>query len=109
MVVREKSGPNLVVALVSRLDEGTSADVENRLLTEIGDAVTRLVLDLSAVEFLSSAGMRVLIVASKKVRANGGDMAFTGVGPSIRKVLEISGFIKMFRIVESPADAFAPN
>ncbi|WP_439630729.1 STAS domain-containing protein [Gemmata sp.] len=109
MVVREKSGPNLVVALVSRLDEGTSADVEDRLLAEIGATVTRLVLDLSAVEFLSSAGMRVLIVASKKVRANGGDMAFTGVGPSIRKVLEISGFIKMFRIVASPADAFAPN
>lgn len=95
-----------VVALTGRLDVATSPEVEARILEAIAAGVRQLVLDVSGLEYVSSAGLRVVIVVGKKVRAEGGDMVFACAGPNIRQILDISGFTKMFRVVPTVADAF---
>ena len=103
----ETHDQNIVVPLTGRLDVLACSELEGRLVAVIESGVKMLVLDVAALEYISSAGLRVLIVAAKKVRANGGDMAFASAGPNIMKILEISGFTKMFKIVASPNDALS--
>jgi len=98
---------NLVVAVAGRLDVIASPELETRLLAVIDTGVQILVLDVSKLEYISSAGLRVLIVVAKKIRAEGGDMVFSGADLNIKKILDISGFTKMFKIVDSPDDAFS--
>ncbi|MBA4191761.1 MAG: anti-anti-sigma factor [Planctomycetaceae bacterium] len=102
-----KHDQNIVVALTGRLDVLASSELETRLLTAIENGVKTLVLDVAALEYISSAGLRVLIVVAKKVRADGGDMVFASAGPNIMKILEISGFTKMFKMVASPNDVLS--
>ncbi len=105
----ERTGHNLVVALIGKLDVYSSSDVEARLLDAIDDNIKTLILDVSGLEFISSTGMRVFIIASKRIQSLGGKMVFASVGPNIQKILEISGFSKMFKIVATPRDAYTTH
>ncbi len=105
----EKFDHNMVVALNGRLDFVSARDFEERLLAAIDDGVKTLVIDVSQLEYISSTGLRVFIIAAKEIRAKGGDLLFTGVGPTIKKILEISGFTKLFKVVASASDAFSAS
>src|SRR5215467_6380840 len=74
-----------------RIDHSTADDFRSALAPHLtgGD---RLVLDLSGVEYISSVGLRVLILASKQVKKQGGALAVCGLQPVVREIFEISRF-----------------
>ena len=101
----EKSGEILTIALKGRLDATTHGSVEKRILELIGSGERNLVLDVGQLEYISSIGLRVLMVAAKRLKSVKGEMVICGAGESIRQVFEISGFVKIFRMSETREEA----
>jgi len=81
---------NLVVALEGRLDSTTAPQLEEELKTGL-EGVTDLVIDLSKLEYISSAGLRVLLSAFKIMR-NKGKMKVTNANELVKEVFEVTGF-----------------
>ena len=81
---------NLVVALEGRLDTTTAPQLEEELKAGL-EGVTDLVIDLSKLEYVSSAGLRVLMSAFKIMR-NKGKMKVTNANELVKEVFEVTGF-----------------
>jgi anti-anti-sigma factor len=100
-IVEEKLGVVLAVALRGRLDAATSKAVEERLLGLIEAGEIRLVVDLAQLDYISSVGLRVLMLAAKRLRAAQGAIAVCALQPPVAQVFEIAGFTSIFRIFPS--------
>jgi len=91
------NGTELTVALEGRLDTTTAPQLESEL-KESMDGVTELTLDLQKLEYISSAGLRVLLSAQKTMNKQG-EMKVTGVGETVMEVFEVTGFSDILNIV----------
>ena len=100
----------VVVFPVGRIDQ-SSADTFMEALAPHLERCTagedRLVLDLSDLESISSAGLRVLMLAAKQTKAQGGTLLVTGLQPLVKEILEISRFTMVLNITSSLRDALA--
>ena len=81
---------NLVVALEGRLDTTTAPQLEDELKKSLDD-ISELVIDLGALEYISSAGLRVLLSAYKTMRSKG-SMKITNANELVKEVFEVTGF-----------------
>ena len=86
----KKNREETTIEIVGRLDTITAPALEKTIREDIGDT-KNLILDLSGLEYISSAGLRVLLGAQKKMK-QAGSMKVTNVGESIMEVLEMTGF-----------------
>ena len=86
----KKNAEATVIEIVGRLDTTTAPALEKAINEDIGDA-KNLVLDLKDVQYISSAGLRVLLGAQKKMQKIG-SMKVTGVCEAVMEVLEMTGF-----------------
>ncbi len=93
---KQQEGTKLVVALEGRLDTTTAPQLETEFKRSIAD-VTELVLDFAKLEYLSSAGLRVLLSA-QKVMNKQGSMVIKNVNETIAEVFEITGFSEILTI-----------
>ncbi len=87
---------NLVYALEGRLDTISSPTLENELRDELADA-NSLTLDLAKLDYISSAGLRVLLTAWKAMSGRGG-MKLTHVNETVLEILEVTGFSDILTI-----------
>jgi len=90
------NGTTLEIALEGRLDTVTAPDLENVLKESLG-AADSLVFDFSKLEYISSAGLRVLLSAHKTMSAKGG-MKVTHVNEIVQEVFEVTGFTDILNI-----------
>ena len=90
------SGTTLTVALEGRLDTTTAPKLEEKLLGSV-DGITRLVFDVEKLEYISSAGLRVLL-AMQKLMNRQGAMLLWNVNESVMEVFEVTGFSDILRI-----------
>ena len=95
-IIRNKDGSKLTLALEGRLDTTTAPQLEGEL-KEALDGVTALELDFQQLEYLSSAGLRVLL-AAQKVMNRQGSMVVRHVNETIHEVFEVTGFIDILTI-----------
>ena len=86
----KKNAETTVIEVVGRLDTTSAPALEKAINSDIGDA-KNLVLDLKAVQYISSAGLRVLLGAQKKMQKIG-SMKVTNVCEAVMEVLEMTGF-----------------
>jgi anti-anti-sigma factor len=96
-----------VLTVTGRLDAVTAADFEARTRSVIATGAPRLVLDLAALEYVSSAGLRALLVTAKQVHAAGGRILFANVHGTVHSVFAMSGFATMFELTDSVDHAVA--
>ena len=96
-VVKTNNNGELNVKVSGRLDTSTAPQLE----AELGDlsSVSKLVFDFKDLEYVSSAGLRVLL-ASQKAMNGHGEMALSGVNASIMEVFEITGFADIFTVLK---------
>lgn len=87
-----------ILSLSNRLDAVTSKPVEERILGLINGGEHRLVVDLARLEYISSAGLRVLLLAAKRMKAVDGRLALCSPTDHVRQVFEISGFASVISI-----------
>ena len=90
------SGTTLTVALEGRLDTTTAPKLEEKLRGSV-DGVSRLVFDLAKLEYISSAGLRVLL-AMQKLMNQQGEMVLQNVNEAVMEVFEVTGFSDILRI-----------
>ena len=95
-IVRNKDGSKLTLALEGRLDTTTAPQLEEELKASL-EGVTALEMDFRQLEYLSSAGLRVLL-AAQKVMNRQGSMVVRHVNETIHEVFEVTGFIDILTI-----------
>ncbi len=94
-VVSRELGKTLVVEVVGRADHAGAPQLETALagaMEAMSGQAKPLLLDFSGVDYISSVGLRVLMLAARKVAAARGKIAITGLQPLVREVFEISRF-----------------
>jgi anti-anti-sigma factor len=101
----------VVLTLRGRIDHATAEEFRNALwpwLQTGGDGqATRFVLDLSGVEYISSAGLRVLMLATKYARSRGDALAVAELQPLVQEIFEISKFTLLFPVFSTVRQAVA--
>ena len=95
-IIKNKDGSKLTLALEGRLDTTTAPQLEAELKASM-DGVTELDMDFEKLEYLSSAGLRVLL-AAQKVMNKQGSMVIRHVNETIHEVFEVTGFIDILTI-----------
>ena len=95
-ISKNQDGNNLVIALEGRLDTTTSPDLEKELKESL-DGIESLTFDLGALDYISSAGLRVLLSAQKTMNKQG-DMVVKNVSEEIMEIFEVTGFSDILTI-----------
>ena len=95
-IEKKTNGTELTVALTGRLDTTTAPELEKELKENL-DVVTALVIDMGALEYISSAGLRVLLSA-QKIMGKQGEMKVAHVSETIMEIFEVTGFSDILTI-----------
>ena len=100
----------VVLSPVGRIDHSTSEDFKTALaphMTRCAEGQDRVVLDFAGVEYISSVGLRVLMLASKQAKAQGCTLAVCGLQPVVREIFEISRFNLVLPVFPALREALA--
>ena len=100
-VAEERNDDVLVLIPVGRLDSGNANSFESIVMTHIGSGERRLIVDFSRLNFMSSSGMRVLLIAAKALKAGQGTLVLCSMKNHIEEVFRISGFDRIIPIKSS--------
>ena len=95
----------LVLGLEGRLDAVSSKMFEEKILALVDGGERRIVIDLSRLDYVSSAGLRVFLVASKRLTPVGGKVVLCSVQEPVKQVFDIVGFYSIFSILNSKDEA----
>ena len=106
-VTDEKHGDIRVLAPEGRIDSVTSPALEEILSRALAGGDRRFVLDLAGVDYISSAGLRVLLVAAKQMRETKGTLVLCALNQPVRQVFELAGFMPLFTLEPSRDRALA--
>ena len=95
---KETEGNSAVLTLSGRLDTTTAPELE-AAISELGDDITDLTMDFGELQYISSAGLRVLLTTQKHFNAIGGTMQLRNVGEEILDVFDMTGFDSFLTII----------
>lgn len=104
----EKSGVNIIVTIAGSIDSKTAPDLQQSIMQVIGDS-SKVVMDLTQVTFVSSAGLRVLLMVYRQLKAKDGKVVLVGVSDEIKDVMFMTGFISFFEIKPTLDEALTDN
>lgn len=90
-----------IVAIKGRMDAVTTPVIEGKLSQIIDGGEKKLLVHLQELEYISSAGLRALLAAAKRMKGEQGDIAFTNIVGHVKEVFEISGFYSIFKVFDS--------
>jgi len=94
-----------VVKVVGRVDSATAPDLEKSLQSLVDSDRNQIVLDLQETEYMSSAGLRVLVTMLKAAKKNGGDLRLSQLSLCVKEVLELAGLTPVFGIYPDVIEA----
>lgn len=104
-ISEQRQGDVVVLGPVGRINNDTSPEFQSRLLGCVGSGA--VLVDLSRVEYISSAGLRALMMASKQSKAVNGRLAVAALTPVVKEIFTISRFSYVVAVYETAADALA--
>jgi anti-sigma B factor antagonist len=104
-ITEYKKKNSIVLELKGRLDTVTSIDLENKIQELMERPERQLVLDFSQLSYISSSGLRVLLMAAKRLKAVDGKMALVSLNDQNQAVFEIAGFSSVFTVYQSQDEA----
>lgn len=104
-VAQQREEAALVLLPVGRLDSTNARAFEDIMLEYLSNGEKNLVVDFSRLVFISSSGMRVLLIVAKRLRASQGKLVLCSMQASIQEIFSISGFDKIISIYSTRADA----
>ena len=97
----------LIAKAEGRVDGSNAREFEDALQATIGENDRVLILDFAALSYISSAGLRVILMAAKKLQKRGGKFVVCSLSDPIKEVFEISGFSKIIPTHASRSEALA--
>jgi anti-sigma B factor antagonist len=93
------------VALAGHLDSNTSPQAQQALDGILAGGVRKMVVDFTQLDYISSAGLRVLLGTAKRLRGAGGALHLFGLNQTVREVFDISGFATILAVFATEAEA----
>ena len=100
-------GNATVVPLQGQINSANAAGVEVKLLDVVDRGARLLVLDFAALDYISSAGLRLVLVLAKRLAQDGGRLVLCAMQPHVREVFDISGFLSILDVRATREDALA--
>ena len=97
----------IVVTISGRLDAVTAPEYGKRIRELIDSGNSKFVVDFEQLDYISSAGLRALLLMAKLLKEKGGRVCLANVKGNVRSVFDMSGFIAIFKMEESVAAALA--
>jgi len=104
ITTRTQNGVALV-ALAGKLDSNTSPQAQQALDAILASGAKQMVVDFTALDYISSAGLRVLLGTAKRLSGAGGALRLFGLNETVREVFDISGFSTILAVSATEADA----
>lgn len=101
----EKSGSALIFQPEGLVNSANAAAFEADLMAQVEKVEHRIVLDLGRLDYISSAGLRVVLLLAKKLKQLGGALILCDIQPNVREVFEISGFLTILKVCASREEA----
>ena len=96
-----------ILEFEGNLDTNTSPDAEATINDLIDNGSTMLLANFEELNFISSAGLRVLLATAKKLRGTGGDLRICALNPTVQEVFDISGFGSILSVYSSESEALS--
>lgn len=90
-IVKKVNGNEVTLALEGRLDTSTAPELESAL-SDVPSSVKKLILDFAKLEYVSSAGLRVILTAQKSMNARAGKLVVVKANDVVRDVFDVTGF-----------------
>ena len=104
-ITEERRADVLILRVIGKLDAATSKALEDKILPVIAAGQERLVVELSQLEYISSAGLRVFILAAKRMEESKGKMILSSLKDSVKQVFDIAGFSSFLCLAGSTEEA----
>jgi anti-sigma B factor antagonist len=100
-----EAGGVTVVHFEGNLDTNTAPEAQEHLDDLASQGVEKILVDFESLDYISSAGLRVLLATAKKLRGSGGNLRLCNLNETVAEVFEISGFSTIFAVFPSEAEA----
>jgi len=104
-VIEEQSIPLTIVGLNGRMDSSNSREFEEQIVGLIQNGKTRMIVDCAELQYISSAGLRVFLMAAKQLTMAKGKLVLASLNDDVRQVFNLTGFSSIFEIRDSREDA----
>lgn len=104
-ITERKTADVVTLSLSGKLHATTAKTFEEKLLSQIESGERRFVINLAQLDYISSAGLRVFLVAAKRLNSANGKILFCSLQSPVREVFDIAGFSSIFSIYGSDDDA----
>lgn len=96
-----------IVILTGNLDTNTAPQAQQALDQIVDGGGHKIVVDFTSLDYISSAGLRVLLATAKRLGGVGGTLRMFGLNETVEEVFEISGFSTIFNVYDSEGSALA--
>ncbi len=106
-IATETTPTATIVALQGQLNSANAGTIEAEVLGLVSGGARNLVLDFAALDYISSAGLRMVLVVAKRLKQEGGLLVLCGMQPHVREVFDISGFLAILNVEPGRAEALA--
>ena len=97
-LIEKEQGEVRILEIEGNLDTGTSGDAEKALMAMIENGASKILIDCSALDYVSSAGLRVFLFIAKQLKAKDGGFRICGLNETVQEVFDISGFSSIFDV-----------
>jgi anti-sigma B factor antagonist len=94
----------VIITISGSIDSKTAGDLQSQIMGKVSET-KKMIMDLTAVDYLSSAGLRILLMVYRQLKANDGKVVLTGVSEEIRDIMAMTGFINFFIISNTTEEA----
>ena len=106
MQIKEsKQGEVLILTISEHLDSATSTIFESRLLGLVDRGERKIVIDCGSLEYVNSAGLKVFLLAAKRLEPIAGKLVLCALAPSVLMIFEMIGFTRIMKIAATREDA----
>jgi anti-anti-sigma factor len=102
----EKREGSIVLFIKGRLDAVTAGELEAKFTDLLQNESENIIVSMDALEYISSAGLRVILLVAKKLHALGRKIGFAALSGNVKDVFDISGFYALFEIHDSLDETF---
>lgn len=105
-IIKDQNGGVTIVTLVGNLDTGTSPQAEKEILESIDGGSNKILINLEKTDYISSAGLRVLLASAKKLKGSG-EFRISNLNSTVQEVFEVSGFSSILNVDATQEEALA--
>lgn len=107
MIKTDRKDGTLIIKVQGRVDGTNANDFQNKIKASVTDEDKAVLLDMAALSYISSAGLRVVLMVAKALEQRGANFMIYSLTDAIREVFEISGFDKVIKVYRNKAQALA--